>query len=731
MRSLGFIFFALASAACTGSDAAPPRSERPSWLAWAGTTSWHGARVIHRGGLVMELPERGDAPLTITHSASGVSARVALIDGPNGPMVRAGDVAHYVDERVELALVPRRDGIEDYVWVHAGAALHYRLEPSAAGLRLVGGVLELLDESGAPRLRAARSWLLDRRGEWRQARIEVDDCEVDRDPRGPWDRRPTPPAASCTVRVTWDPRGLSYPLMVDPFWSNTESMATRRFDHVAALLSDGRVLVAGGRTDLIFDPPTLTAELYDPTTLTWAATDSLNVERATPAWTLLDDGAVLVSGGDMNGTAEIYRDGVFSPTGSQAGPRDVAHTLTTLNDGSVVAIGGDVDDVIERYDPVGGSWAVVGNLAHGRGGHSATLLADGRVLIAGGWNGDEQIPSTEIFDPANDQTREVDDLDTPRSLHGAVRLSDERVMVIGGAQGGASLEIGINNCELFDPVSETWSQGPDLGDRRYAPVTALLPSGAVLVAGGSPTSEPLSSHASAEVWSGEAWTPAGMLSVPRSFARATAMSSGVLVTGGWNMNDGVEPILASAEVFTPLALGEPCGAAGECLSGHCADGVCCDDACGGCMGCTNALKNGGEDGVCGPIEGSDPHDVCADECGPQACVDGACAPIGDVDVGSCDGYACVDGHCLDSCASVDDCAQGFVCNSDRLCIEPPPAAVDGGCGCQLSQRHPGRAWPWLALLSWLSIRVRRARRRGCDRSAGDRSPGRPMLSRCL
>src|SRR5690606_8152261 len=106
-------------------------------------------------------------------------------------------------------------------------------------------------------------------------------------------------------------------------------------------------------------------------------------------------GGVLISAGDPSETsAEIYRAGVWEPTGEHAVGRTSLHTLTRLADGSVLAVGGDQDGVIERYDPTAGSWSAIGALNHPRRGHSATLLEDGRVLIASGFfDAADRLPS--------------------------------------------------------------------------------------------------------------------------------------------------------------------------------------------------------------------------------------------------------------------------------------------------------------------------------------------------
>ena len=196
-------------------------------------------------------------------------------------------------------------------------------------------------------------------------------------------------------------------------WTATGSMATARTDQVATLLSNGKVLVAGG-----FGPLTATthgalasADIYDPSTGTWAATGSLMTARAQgPAVALLGDGQVLVAGGsDIGDTSpplastELYdpNSGTWSTTGNLTTPR-IAIAFTLLADRKVFIVGGlDLNELLssaELYDPSTGSWNPAGSMTTARFGHIATLLADGRVLVVGGFAGDAVASSAELYD---------------------------------------------------------------------------------------------------------------------------------------------------------------------------------------------------------------------------------------------------------------------------------------------------------------------------------------------
>ena len=232
-------------------------------------------------------------------------------------------------------------------------------------------------------------------------------------------------------------------------FSPTGSMATAREMHTATLLSDGRVLIAGGlgnSNDLI------TAELYDPATGTFSPTGSMPSERIDPAATLLSNGRVLFVGGDTPASLYDPATGTFGPTASVATTGRI-RTATPLADGRVLVVGGDTS--AELYDPKTGKFSPTGSMAIGHLQHTATLLADGRVLVVG------SVASAEIYDPKTGKFSATGSMATVRQLHTATLLSDGRVLVAGGDNGvsesGSVLPSSLASVELYDPATGTFS----------------------------------------------------------------------------------------------------------------------------------------------------------------------------------------------------------------------------------------------------------------------------------
>jgi hypothetical protein len=224
----------------------------------------------------------------------------------------------------------------------------------------------------------------------------------------------------------------------------------RSGDAAATLLADGRVLVSGGGL-----PPVAFSEIYDPATEQWTIAEDLLVARRGHTATSLADGRVLVAGGVVccTGNREIF-------------------TATA-----------------EIYDPATGRFELTGALVQARGFHRATLLADGRVLLSGGFGpagaGDfEALAASEIFDPATRRFSSAGPLQVARAEHSAIPLPDGQVLVVGGMKGGTEAATGISETELFDARLGTWTAGPRVSPAALGMTATLLGNGKVLLFGG-------------------------------------------------------------------------------------------------------------------------------------------------------------------------------------------------------------------------------------------------------
>src|SRR6266851_4003293 len=195
------------------------------------------------------------------------------------------------------------------------------------------------------------------------------------------------------------------------------SMTSPRADAASIRLSDGRVLICGGTSTANVGGVLSSAELFDSNTRRFIPTGAMTAERMGHTITMLRDGRVLITGGARNigfrselSSAEIYdpSTGTFATTGSMRTPRE-GHTATILRDGRVLIVGGSDNgthtlDSAEIYDPASGSFSDAGHLNQPREAHVATLLHSGKVLIAGGGRGDMpggyiSYDTAELYDP--------------------------------------------------------------------------------------------------------------------------------------------------------------------------------------------------------------------------------------------------------------------------------------------------------------------------------------------
>ncbi|MBV9952493.1 MAG: hypothetical protein JO291_11115 [Acidimicrobiia bacterium] len=233
-------------------------------------------------------------------------------------------------------------------------------------------------------------------------------------------------------------------------WTTVGSLHQGRINHTLTTLPNGRVLAVGGQhadPDASPTTPLASAELFQPATGTWVKTGKLHVARTLHTATLLQNGKVLIVGGF---------------TGDPAG------TATRS---------------AELYDPTTGRFTLTGQLTGARGGHTATLLKNGDVLIAGGLTaayGSTFRSSVEIYHPASGTFRVALPMQTPRAYASATRLADGTVLVAGGETPARNPDV---RAELYLPQTGHWQATGSLKWGVTPGSGLLLPSGKVLLTG--------------------------------------------------------------------------------------------------------------------------------------------------------------------------------------------------------------------------------------------------------
>lgn len=292
------------------------------------------------------------------------------------------------------------------------------------------------------------------------------------------------------------------------------AVATTYLNHAAILLPNGRVLVAGGSGQ-----GSKLTQIFDPNSNTWNKAADLNFAHPfDPTGTLLLNETVLLVGSSQQ--AEIYDSS--ADTWTQTANMNVLrsdHTATLLPDGRVLVAGGsgNAGTTAELFDPKAGTWTSTTNpMNAAHADHTATLLPNGKVLVAGG----------------------------------GTSQAGQSMVAGAGASGQAPVAGGtaiVTTSELFDPNAGTWTSiGSPMNAARANHTATLLPNGQILVAGGDTTGP------TAELFDPTTgnWTSTGPMAAIRVHHTATLLSNGyVLVVGGGNSGSEI----ASAELYLPIS----------------------------------------------------------------------------------------------------------------------------------------------------------------------------------
>ena len=283
--------------------------------------------------------------------------------------------------------------------------------------------------------------------------------------------------------------------------------------------------------------------------------------------TLLNNGTVLLAGGaahlsEMEPGSADFRD-IASAQIFDFATRKIVntsdmitarsnHTATLLQDGTVLIAGGGTDHPLstaEIYDPSTGKFLNTGSLHIARTRHVAALLPNGNVLICGGTgSGNKNLASAEIYDPRSKLFRLAANMTTARTSFNGLTLKDGRVLLIGGfgAAGGTA--------ETYNPLRDTFQTAGNMTTVRFGFSATVLTNGQVLIAGGSSSSSEGPALASTEIFDPVAGSfhLAEPMAEPGEYQTAVLLGNGkVLITGGLPASPG-SPLTAT-EIYDPTS----------------------------------------------------------------------------------------------------------------------------------------------------------------------------------
>jgi large repetitive protein len=347
-------------------------------------------------------------------------------------------------------------------------------------------------------------------------------------------------------------------------WTGIASVHTPRDGHTATLLPNGNVVIAGGEDN---NQAVSSSEVYSPTFGSWTVSGNLNVARSNASAVLLPNGQVLIAGGCvascLSGTtrsAELYNSlgGKWTSTGAMLTGRTY-FSMVRLASGQILVAGGctglnangcsGVTNKAEIYNSSTGKWTATGPMIAARGNLTATLLPNGKVLVAGGINGaGNPIATAELYNPSTGKWTATGNMITARDEHTAALLATGKVLVAGGENLSG---VTTTKTELYNPSTGKWTATGNLNASRLEHTSTMLMNGNILIAGGNHVTASMTTVlSSAEVYNPATgkWTPTGSMSVARVGHTSTLLTSGrVLTASGSDANND----WTSAELYQP------------------------------------------------------------------------------------------------------------------------------------------------------------------------------------
>ncbi len=326
-------------------------------------------------------------------------------------------------------------------------------------------------------------------------------------------------------------------------------------------MADGNILVTGGSGyyDILNS-----CEIYDYKNDEWRLTTPMNSIRYLHSLVLLPNNKILAIGGWKNRSCEIFdpETETWTYTDSLKDKHWDAYTVTVLQDGKVLICGGyyltfdgnpsPTLNSCEIYDYETGKWSYVASMHYKRSGHTATLLNNGNVLVAGG-SADSavELNKCEIYEPKENRWIEIDSINLARSAHNSLLLANGNVLISGGQNYHYSGVPWLSSCEIYDLSKNKWINANKLIYARDSHLSFQLDNSNILFFGGSMGSNTWEIY-NIDSLKSIYWS---YYPVRKEFATAHMLLNGKIISiGGYTWTDDPTPNLyptGACEIFTP------------------------------------------------------------------------------------------------------------------------------------------------------------------------------------
>lgn len=325
-------------------------------------------------------------------------------------------------------------------------------------------------------------------------------------------------------------------------WTEIDSLNIARVGHAMVVLPNGDVLVSGSEAHSM----QASCEIYELSTGKWRYTTPMNVRRALHILVLLNTGKVLAIGGLFEKSCEIFdpQTEIWDLTDSMNVSRNWGgFTTTNLQDNRILVAGDLTQDSIggpfiflsdcEIFDPATEKWIIVSQMNLGRSNHTATILNDGRVLVAGGNTDAFQTAECELFNPINNTWNVISPMLEPRYSHAAILLKNGNVLISGGTN---EFSLALKSCETYNSNLNQWNLVDEMLDYRLDhQIYFLSEINKLLILGGAVPS--FGTEDSWEIYDPDSLTPLYLASFPINQLivdnNVQLSTKNIMVSGGW------------------------------------------------------------------------------------------------------------------------------------------------------------------------------------------------------